>query len=228
MPNSPSQMNGDRFRTSIEAGDVPAVRAALEAEPALANRTISWYLNQQNESDPLHYVSDCVFNEYVSDERAAEVAALLIGHGARVEGTAGRESPLVAAVSLGAEAVARVLIEAGADLEATSVFGARALHWAAAMGLPSTVERLLERGAEIDARCEDFGATPLYWAAFGAGPDGPNKRKDPVAAAKVLIAAGATVDTANREGVTALECAQRATSGQMYDLLKQHTRHPTS
>ena len=49
---------------------------------------------------------------------------------------------MIAATSLGAEAVGKVLIDSGANIEATAVFGARPLHWAASMGLPSTVDVL--------------------------------------------------------------------------------------
>jgi hypothetical protein len=49
-------MGDDDFRQRIEAGDVAGLRAALRAEPARANRAIRWYLNQWNESDPLHFV----------------------------------------------------------------------------------------------------------------------------------------------------------------------------
>lgn len=138
----------------------------------------------------------------------------------------GRESPLIAATSLGAEAVGKVLIDSGANIEATAVFGARPLHWAASMGLPSTVEQLIQQGAELEAKCTEFGGTPLYWAAFGFGPHGPNKKRDPVGSARVLIDAGASVDTTNRQGVSALECARQADSNEMYELLLQYANEP--
>jgi hypothetical protein len=46
-------MTDDKFRLLIEHGDIDGIRCALEAQPELANRTIRWYLNQNNESDPL-------------------------------------------------------------------------------------------------------------------------------------------------------------------------------
>ncbi len=219
-------MCDDLFRQSIEAGDLPALKGALAADPSLANRSIKWFLNQENQSDPLHYVCDCVFNDLLDDARAAEVATLLLEHGALVEGTEGRESPLIAATSLGAERVAKVLVDHGANIEATAVFGARPLHWAASVGLPSTVERLIQRGAELEARCTAFGATPLYWAAHGFGPHGPSKKRDPLGSAKVLIDAGARVDTTNRHGTSALQCSSNADSDEMYELLLRYSNPP--
>ena len=207
----------------IEAGDLQGLKNALVSDPDLANQSVEWYLNQKNESDPLHYVCDCVFNDGLDDARASEIAALLLENGALIEGTQGRESPLIAATSLGIETVAKLLIESGANLEATAVFGARPLHWAASVGLPSTVELLIHNGAELEAKCTEFGATPLYWAVFGFGPHGPGRKRDPVGAAKVLLDAGAGVDTTNNQGISALQCSQQADSNEMYELLIRYT-----
>ncbi|MBX2868012.1 MAG: ankyrin repeat domain-containing protein [Acidiferrobacterales bacterium] len=212
-------MLNDSFRLLIERGDVHGIEETLETNSHLVNQTITWYLNQTNHSDPLHFVCDCVFNGHLQEEQAERVAALLIKHGAKLNGSEDRESPLIAATSLGVESVAKRLIEAGADLELKSVFGGRALHWAASMGLPSTVKHLVDCGADIEAKCTEFGATPLYWAIVGFGPNGPNKKKDPLLAAKVLVDFGANVDTSNNEGLSAIQCAQSFESDEMLQLL---------
>jgi ankyrin repeat protein len=208
------------LKISIDKGDVAAVRAALQADPSLANREIRWQLNQENRSDPLHYVADAVFNGWLGNSAEADIAKALLEHGAAIDGSHGRESPLIGAVSLGAERVARVLIEAGADLECRSVFGARALHWAAWIGLQSLVVRLLEQGAALEARCTEFGATPLFWAVHGYGPSGHRNKSGQLAAAGVLIKAGAAVATSNLEGLSALELARQAADDRMYRLLQ--------
>ncbi|MFC3193649.1 ankyrin repeat domain-containing protein [Marinicella sediminis] len=212
-------MSDENFRQMIEAGNLQGLKGALASCPELANQSVVWSLNQKNESDPLHYVCDCVFNNWLDDARAAEIVALLIENGALIEGTEGRESPLIAATSLGTETVAKLLIDSGANLEATAVFGARPLHWAALMGLTSTVELLIQCGAELEVKCMEFGATPLYWAVFGFGPHGPNKKTDTVGSAKVLLDAGASVDTTNNQGISAIKCSQQADSNEMYELL---------
>lgn len=208
-------MNADRFRLFIESGEVQKLRLALTLNPELANQTVSWYLNQENESDPLHYVSDCVFNGMLDEYLAFEIAEALLEHGAEINGSHKRESPLIAATSLGVESVAALLINSGADLEATSVFGSRALHWAASIGLPQTVKMLIQRGAEIEAKCSEYGATPLFWAVHAVGPYGPKKKRDPIGSAKVLINAGANVNTMNRHGVSALEHAIEIESNEL-------------
>jgi ankyrin repeat protein len=215
-------MIDDSFRRLIEQGDVEGVRSALEADRGLANRTIHWHLNQDNESDPLHYVSDCVSHGWLTNGKEGEIAALLLAHGAHINGTHGRESPLIASASLGAESVSKVLVDAGAELEATSIYGSRALHWAAWMGALATVELLIQRGAQIEPKDSEFGATPLFWAVHGYSPYGPRKKKDQVRAAQILIDAGADARTVNKQGMSALEMADTCKHKDMYELLQRY------
>lgn len=215
-------MTAVALRTLIERGDVAGVQQALHVEPALANLPIRWFMNQHNESDPLHYLADCVGNARLADALAAELAEVLLSHGAAIDGSAGRETPLIGAASQGAESLAQVLIEAGAALERVSVFGARALHWAAWLGLRDTVGRLVKRGAQVDPRCAAFGATPLFWAVHGCGPNGPRHAGDRVGAARILIEAGAEARTTNKEGRSALELARSFGAASLAELLARH------
>lgn len=213
-------MQHDEFREAIQNGDLEAVRGALAADPGLASRTIVWDLQKKNESDPLHFVSDCVAHGWLTNGTEAAIAELLIAHGAPINGSPGREAPLIGAVSLGAERVARLLIEAGADLESRSIFGSRAIHWAAWVGSASIVERLIVRGAEIEPRCTEFAATPLFWAVRSWGPDGPREKKEQVAAARLLIDAGASVHSKNKQGVSALDLARSNPRQEMFELMR--------
>lgn len=217
-------MTDDTFRRLIEHGELDGLRRALAADHGLANRTIHWHLNQDNESDPLHFVSDCVGNGWLTNGAEGEIAELLLTFGAEIDGIAGRESPLIASASLGAERISKVLIEAGAELEKTSIFGSRALHWAAWIGSPVTVKLLIAGGAQIEAKDSEFSATPLFWAVHGYGPNGPGKKKDQVGAAKMLIEAGANARTVNKQGLSALELANSCNSKDMYELLKRHVQ----
>jgi len=213
-------MTAEDFRRFIEVGDAQGVRGILRADPEFANRTVRWYLNRWNESDPLHYVCDCVGNGTLTNGAEGEIAKLLLENGAQVDGTQGREPPLMAAASMGASRVARVLLDAGAALESTALFGARALHWAAWTGASPTVEMLLARGAKFEVKCSEFGATPLFWAVHGYGPDGPCDKLDQVGAARMLIKAGAKIDTFNANGNSALELAERCANPAMFELLR--------
>lgn len=214
-------MTGDVFGNRIRSGDLDGVRRSLGSDAGLANRPIRWVLNQQNESDPLHYIADCVGHGWVTNGTEGQLARLLIDDGASVDGSTDRETPLIGAASMGVERVATVLIEAGAALERTSVFGARALHWAAWMGNASTVALLVSRGAAIEARCSKFGATPLFWAVHGYGRDRPTPTRDQVGAARILVDAGARVQTANSHGQSAIELSGRYDRDDRHQLLRR-------
>jgi uncharacterized protein len=62
------------------------------------------------------------------------------------------------AAELDSPGVARILVEAGSDLQATTQFGMTAFQWAAAIGSRRTADVLLAAGAEFD-----------MWTAAGLG-----------------------------------------------------------
>ena len=68
--------------------------------------------------------------------------------------------------SLGAEKAVRVLLDAGADINAVNEADFTALHGAAFRGLNEVITYLVERGADIDAR--DFRGRTAYRMAEGA------------------------------------------------------------
>jgi hypothetical protein len=81
--------------------------------------------------------------------------------------------------------------------------------------------RLIAHCAGIEWRCSEFGATPLFWAVHGHGPDGPKEKKDQVGAALALIAAGASVQTSNKHGLSALDLSGRSSREDMHQALQQ-------
>src|SRR5207302_1796321 len=65
----------------------------------------------------------------------------------------------------GHEAVVKLLIEKGAELESKYNYGQTPLLWAAENGHKAVVKLLLEKGAELEPRDKNYGQTPLLWAA---------------------------------------------------------------
>jgi ankyrin repeat protein len=119
------------------------------------------------------------------------------------------------AASSSTTAIMEVVIDAGADVNASNARRATALHWA----LPDLekINLLLARGARVDARTIE-GRTPLYIAAML--PQG-------VAAARQLLAAGAEVDATSLVGTTPLFPAV-TTSAEMTRLLLDHGANPNT
>jgi len=99
--------------------------------------------------------------------------------------------------------VAELLMEWGANVEATDSGGRTPLHWAVWNAEPASVEQLLEWGANLEARAysPDRGAynwTPLHFAAA----------RNPYAAmAEVLLEWGADIAAYDNHGATALHRA---------------------
>ncbi|CBJ30376.1 Ankyrin repeat protein [Ectocarpus siliculosus] len=97
-----------------------------------------------------------------------QVTRILLNKGADVSvvGDAGFSVLLHIAAQNGHLAVARMFMEAGADLEATTPGGRTPLHKAADEGHSNVMTALIEAGVNADWRRTD-GATPLYTAASG-------------------------------------------------------------
>lgn len=129
-------------------GDVAALRTALEDDDDARVRRSSdgW--------TPLHLAA--FFGR-------DEAAALLIDHGAPINGhatNATRNTPLHAALAGAVSAtLVRRLVMAGASVTARDAHGATPLHLAASRGAEPLCDLLLARGADPGARTAE-GATP--------------------------------------------------------------------
>jgi ankyrin repeat protein len=203
----------------IEQGLVEELKNLLVKNPELSNKKIKWGQKNKNETDPLHYVSDCVFNGWLTNGKEAELASILIANGAEINGTNGAETPLIGAASLSVESVARMLIEAGANIELTSIHGATALHWACYVGLPSIVQLLLKNGADIEQKCEDFQATPLFWAVQGIYIGQQNNKDEIIKVIKILLDFGAELHSSNFQGVTVIKRAYESNYKKIIQLI---------
>ena len=99
-------------------------------------------------------------------------------------------TPVYAAAEHGNAAMLRRLLDAGASVTTTDGAGDTLLMAAVRAGNPDAVQVLLDRGAPVNAADSQYSHTALMWAVD----------RDEAAIMKLLIAKGATVDTATRVG----------------------------
>jgi ankyrin repeat protein len=135
----------------------------------------------------------------------AEAAALAFGDGAHVVDTSGTPyHPAVMAVEKGVlEYVGFGSFDSRLGLDAN-------LIWAARKGHPAIVKAFLARGAD-PAAADDDGGTALHWAVAASSAD----------AVRLLIGAGAPVDTADVRGTTPLALAERKGRDEIARVLKE-------
>jgi uncharacterized protein len=154
------------IQTAIDAGDVEGLNLALASFPTSANELISLGAGGKNVTHPLHYVSDKVFENAISEKVALRLVDALLKAGSNVNHKQ-NETALHAAASLGTEEIGLRLVDAGASPDVLGSFGETPLHWAAHQGQARLVARLLAAGAKTDIEDTRYRATPLGWARHG-------------------------------------------------------------
>jgi len=108
-------------------------------------------------------------------------------------------TPLSWAAVFGREAVVKLLIESGAEIETKDKdWGRTPLSWAARQDREAVVKLLLDKGAEIEKK-DNQGQTPLSWAA----------RQGREAVVKLLLDKGAEIEKKDNWGQTPLFLAIR-------------------
>lgn len=202
-------------RRSLDDGP-PAVRRLIDRHPELVSLDLTGWSDHPLGVSPLGYVAmqryDTNRGVWRHVEGTAEAARALLDAGAPVDGRPGdREAPLITAASYGDAAVARVLIEAGADLErraaadAGGVPGGTALTHAAVFGMTAVVDVLAAAGAVVGS-IEEAAAVGDVSAWLTETTDDQSKIRALVMAADhqrvtvidALVTSGTPVDATDR------------------------------
>jgi len=116
-------------------------------------------------------------------------------------------SPLMYAAVLGSLESMRLLLDAGADPNASNKFDATPLMWCA--GDAAKVRLLLSKSAKADARSK-LGRSPLLIAAYNDGA---------IEAARLLLDKGADVNTRDSTGISVLALAAFANNIELARIL---------
>jgi uncharacterized protein len=168
-------------RQVLDDRDVVQLAAMVAADPALATASLQGWADHPLGATPLAYVAMLRFDTsrqiWGDVTGTGELTRALLSAGAPVDGHPDdRETPLITAASYGDAAVARVLLDAGADLErratptAGGVPGGTALLHAAVFGMTAVVDVLVAAGAHVPdlvlaAAADDVSRWPLAAAS---------------------------------------------------------------
>ena len=135
--------------------------------------------------------ADDRFYRAIRADDLAALRALVAERGANARSTSGL-TPLMIAAAFGSSAAVKLLVDAGAAVDATGAGDLTALHLA--LNDESIVRLLIERGANVHAKSVR-GRTPLLIAASANGTTN---------VVKLLVEKGADVNVADGLGVTPL------------------------
>ncbi|GAA3868033.1 hypothetical protein GCM10022243_37130 [Saccharothrix violaceirubra] len=166
-------------RDILNYRDLSRLAALLAEHPESAATKMEHWSDHPEGADLLGYLATLRFDHRRLGlphdlSGTGAVARTLIDAGAPVDGRPGdKETPLITAASYGDAEVAKVLIEAGADIDAVSapdsggVPGSTALKHAAVFGMTEVLDLLVAAGTRIDslemaAAAGDIGDWPLH------------------------------------------------------------------
>ncbi|KAL8825434.1 MAG: hypothetical protein Q9170_007792 [Blastenia crenularia] len=169
----------------------------------------------------------------------------LLEHGVDAESD-GRNKALYLAAENGHEDTVQMLLDNGADVNASDWIGSTALDWAVPGGHERTVRVLLQNGCNLKSR-DAYENTALHWAVHheliarllienGVDVNAQNDcgqtalcwvaRDGPVAVAQLLIEHGANINIQDRCGCTALHGAALKGREAMLQLLLNQGANP--
>ena len=173
----------------LETQDAHALSHLLARQPHLTNAPV---VEGDHAPHPIHAVCDRVFDGRLESAKGLDFANALISAGADLDAIhpGNGDTLLISAISLSCPAIAHRLLDKGANPDPRGVFGATALHWAAIMGMPDLVKRLIDHGVYIFLRDTQYQGTPLGWAVQGRLDPPPGARGGQVDCAALLVAAG--------------------------------------
>lgn len=218
----PRSVDNDRLYNAITVDDVDYVRAAVRSRAASPNQRIS----------APGYSAGAPMITLAARAGSVGVLQYLIGAGANLDARSpyGETALMLACFFMsdlegqGAsyeqhEEAARILVDAGASLEAARD-GYTPLSYAAYQGRDYTIRFLLARGARVDGYVEDgitYLPTPLMMATMMGHEE----------AARLLLKAGANARLRVAAGNTAFELASKYRQTQLFSMLRCAERLPS-
>ncbi len=216
----------DNFLNAVTAGDVSVVREMLKAEPTLAKAAdengvsaimkATYYRKPEVVEILLSTGSELTIFEAAATGTTDRVRELLEKDPKLVNSfSPDGFMPLSLAVFFAHEDAAKVLLNAGAEVNVPSkeTMKVTPLHSAAAARQPRIGKLLIQHGADVNAPHSDSGFTPLHEAAANGDLE----------FAKLLLDNGADVNAKMIDGKTPLDFAVERKQESMATFLRQYS-----
>lgn len=163
------------------------------------------YLRQGMDPDTSDVAGTTILMTAAANGNARLVETLLILRANILKNNKYGESALALAALNGHQEIVRILVEAGARINAS---GWGALHYAVFNGQADIVRYLVEQGGDVNARAPNHHTALMLAARNGHGE-----------IVRILLAAGANPNLGDLEGNTALGIAQKAGNQEIAGLL---------
>jgi ankyrin repeat protein len=221
-----AQTAADDLLDAVKRGRADQVKAMLDARPELVTAKTAggvsaillgvYYRHAEIAEVFVAHGAKLTMAEACSLGKAAQVAAFLKADPASASGRSADGYPVTGmAVFFGHPEIARMLIEAGADVNeaATNATKVAIIHSAAAAGNLEIVRLLIEKGARVNV-AQEGGFTPLHEAAAQG-----NRTM-----AELLIQAGADLAAKTTDGQTAADIADARNHAEMAQWLRSLVR----
>ena len=205
----------------LKSGDLALLEKTLQQNPQFANQGIELNANSPLLAHPLHRLCDYVWEGQLSQNKAIELATFLINQGSDINGFAPKpfqDTPLIAAASMYLSDLGEFYLSQGADTHIQGCYGGTALHWAAWCGLPSLVKKLIPLSVDLNQKCFEYEATPLFWSIHGLKQDKRSSRANHLACVKHIVESGANLHIPNKEGLSVFDLM--ATDTEVLTILK--------
>jgi len=168
------------------------LKAQAETEPLTSPLHGIYEQYCEDRNRPTNFGPDFTFSRrkgilsHVAEKGDEVILAFLLASGKLHADSKGENdrTPLSLAAEKGHEAVVKLLLEKGANIESITGGGRTPLSWAAEKGHEAVIKLLLEKGANIESK-GIYGRTPLSWAA----------EKGHEAVVKLLLEKGVSIES---------------------------------
>jgi uncharacterized protein len=224
MPASRQPIPRWRFLKACQAGDVDFVRKCMEASDHLQDDSALNSAVCYNRPEILQILLDAGTDPNIHDEHVPalhvaaandniEAAKILISHGAKIDArdAANHDTALVYGIRDGKFTIAEYLLEAGADPNIADRRGFTPLHVAVTRDDIRIAGSLLDHGAQINARTQGDGRTPLMIAAAAGFEE----------MVELLLSRGADPSIVDSAGKPPLERAVECHRSGVVDILRK-------